>query len=333
MRSPSAFQWCLGSIPVATFLDEWWERAPLAVQGRDAGTFVPLLTRTVFEALLSHANLRQPFFRIFKNGERLPPSSCTLTYRVGPANVSDFGDVAAMWRVYQEGGTIAALALERVHGPLADLCLALEAFFKCPVQADAYLTPAGATGPPARFEEHETFLLQIQGRSRCRIWNPVRTLPVRSVHALESGAGVEPAPGHPPRVKCSLNAGDSLYIPRGFVYSTAAAEVASLQILIGVRVVPWVQVVRRAVRQVARSLDHDPNAQVPVAFGQATGGGDPAGDESEVRRLAARIIESVDVDAVLASLAASPSPPGVSNRRGAFLRRLRPNSPDASSVQ
>jgi lysine-specific demethylase/histidyl-hydroxylase NO66 len=104
-----------------------------------------------------------------------------------------------------------------------------------PVQANAYLTPAGNRGFDAHYDTHDVFVLQVTGRKRWRVHRPVLTDPVElqpwGGYAEEVGAAADGAPA----MDVVLDVGDALYLPRGWPHAAEALGERSLHVTLGLR--------------------------------------------------------------------------------------------------
>ncbi len=123
-----------------------------------------------------------------------------------------------------------------------NLALALDQ----PVQVNAYLTPPGTKGLELHFDYHDVFVLQLDGRKRWRVWEPLpRTRqPVRRGPAVPMPTFDELGE---PLFDLTLHAGDCLYLPRGFPHAAETVEAASSHLTIGVMALTWQQAVHRVV--------------------------------------------------------------------------------------
>ena len=146
-------------------------------------------------------------------------------------------------RVYDRGMTVIIMTMQQRWAPVATLCRELEAFFRCPVHANLYLTPEGAQGFDAHFDTHEVFVLQLEGAKQWRLFGAPRPLPL-----VDERFDVPRNKLGPPR-EVQLEAGDLLYIPRGFVHEAFTSEQASLHLTVGVNVYRWADLLGEARRR------------------------------------------------------------------------------------
>ncbi|MDQ4048817.1 MAG: cupin domain-containing protein, partial [Actinomycetota bacterium] len=112
--------------------------------------------------------------------------------------------------------------------PAALYCRELESRLGCPVQANAYYTPASAQGFAVHHDTHDVFVLQVSGSKRWRIYEPLLELPLKQQRwSPQLGDVGEPVDD------LVLEAGDTLYLPRGWPHEAATSDEESLHITVG----------------------------------------------------------------------------------------------------
>jgi hypothetical protein len=67
-----ALELCIAPHDLQAFLERWWEREPLFIGRRETNRFDHLISRSIFDDLVAHSNLRVPFFRLIKDGQVIP---------------------------------------------------------------------------------------------------------------------------------------------------------------------------------------------------------------------------------------------------------------------
>ena len=114
------------------------------------------------------------------------------------------------------------------------------------MQANAYLTPAGATGLAPHHDTHDVFVLQVHGRKHWAVREPLMDSPLPRHRSDHAAAGTQPL-----LFETDLEAGDCLYLPRGFIHSASAQEGVSLHLTIGVLATTVHDLLRRLVDRAA----------------------------------------------------------------------------------
>jgi hypothetical protein len=139
-------------------------------------------------------------------------------------------------------------ALHHNWPPLARFCRGLETDLGQPVQANAYYTPAHSRGFAVHHDTHDVFVLQISGEKRWLVYDPVFELPLKH-QRWSSSLG---DPGKPVR-DFVLQAGDTLYMPRGWPHEALTSDSDSLHVTVGVNVYTWLDALKAALEE----CEHD----------------------------------------------------------------------------
>jgi hypothetical protein len=114
------------------------------------------------------------------------------------------------------------------------------------VQVNAYYTPSSAQGFKVHHDTHDVFCLQVEGEKRWLVYPPVLELPLKSQkYSAELGEPGEPL------MDITMRAGDSLYLPRGWLHQAMTSDAASLHLTVGINVATWRDAIRAAVDEAA----------------------------------------------------------------------------------
>lgn len=178
---------------------------------------------------LAGRGLRRPAVRLVRDGDVLASSRWTRRARTGSVWIDDLVDPAKVLALFAEGATVVFQSLQRWWPPVAAFCRDLEAALGHPVQANAYLTPAGAAGLDPHHDTHDVFVLQVHGSKAWVVREPVLTNPLPHQHSNHEEAAAQPV-----LFEAELEPGDCIYLPRGFVHSARAQREASLHLTLGV---------------------------------------------------------------------------------------------------
>jgi len=215
---------CVGD--AGAFLAEAFGRAPHRWR---SGPFTDLLSVADVDAQLTGGGLRRPAVRLARDGEVLPASSFTRRARTGSTWIDDLVDPARTLAAFADGATIVLNSLHRWWPPLGDFCAELERELGHPVQANAYLTPAGSAGFAPHHDTHDVLVLQVEGSKHWTVREPLVDAPLERHRSDHEAAAAQPV-----LFDGVLEPGDALYLPRGFVHSAAAQAEASLHLTIGI---------------------------------------------------------------------------------------------------
>ena len=235
--STAALRRAVEPVEAERFLAEHWERQSLVVPRGEEGRFDDLLSTRDVERLLTETGIREPAFRLVKAGETVTGYSKDLSWR--PSPFTAVADVERVLEEFTRGATIVLQGLHHLWLPLARYCRQLESILGHPVQANAYYTPAGSQGLPVHHDTHEVISLQAAGSKRWLVYEPVLELPLKN-QRYRSALG---EPGAPV-LDVTLRAGDTLYLPRGWLHQALTSDEDSLHITVGINVRRWVDEAR-----------------------------------------------------------------------------------------
>src|SRR5207253_6727001 len=119
--------------------------------------------------------------------------------------------------------------LQRRWPTVSGVCGGLQRALHHPVGAYLFLTPAAAQAFAPHYDPHDTFMLQIDGAKDWRVYDSVVTLPLP-----EMRQPIQPEQLGEPILEVRLEAGDLLYIPRGFAHQGLTADEPSLHLTLAV---------------------------------------------------------------------------------------------------
>ena len=250
-RRATALALTLDPVARQKFDDEYRERRPLVVARHEAHRFDAVLSDADVERLVCETAIRSPAFRLVRDGAQLPLGGYTTDI---PWRPGSFSGTALVDRVADEHAAGATIVLQALHlhwHPAALYCRGLEMALGVPVQANAYCTPASAQGFGVHHDTHDVFVLQVSGRKRWRIYEPVVELPLRDQRWSPSDAGAVGDPLH----DITLRAGDTLYVPRGWPHEAAAADADSLHVTVGMHPPTRLDAVRAALSECADDVE------------------------------------------------------------------------------
>jgi bifunctional lysine-specific demethylase and histidyl-hydroxylase NO66 len=247
-RTRSALALCVEPVEPDRFLEEYWERRPLLVPRGEEGRFDDLFSLDEAERLVSSTGLRYPAIRVVKEGEKIPVGAYTETVSWRPTGFTGTANVERVAEEFERGATIVVQALHLHHLPLAEFCRTLEGELGHPVQTNAYYTPRSAQGLPVHHDTHDVLCLQVSGEKRWLVYPPALELPLKDQRYSEDVLG----PHGEPVLDVTLQPGDTLYLPRGWLHEALTSESDSLHLTVGVNVYTWLDAVRSALEEAAR---------------------------------------------------------------------------------
>ena len=231
---------CLDPVSADTFFADHWEQRPLVVPRDEPGRFDDLLSEADVERLVCSTAIRYPAFRLVREGGQLDVGSYTADVPWRPAftKAVDVPGVLAEW---EAGATIVLQALHVNWLALAVFCRQLEDALGLGVQANSYYTPRGSQGFAVHHDTHDVLVLQVAGEKRWLLYDPLLELPLK--HQRYSKALGEHGE---PSDDLVLRAGDTLYLPRGWLHQAETSDTDSLHLTIGVNAYTWLDAARAA---------------------------------------------------------------------------------------
>ncbi len=260
---------------VDVFYREHWERKPLLIKRALPEYFSNLVSWSVIDHAVTTLGLSHPEVSMYNALREVRAEKYTLS--------SGLVDVVRLYKEYAEGSTIIMQELSARHAPLADLCRALECEMTHKFQTNVYTTPESAQGFKAHFDSHDVFVLQVTGSKHWLIYDTPVQLPYR-------GQKFRPEQNKPGDVTMDfvLNAGDSLYIPRGVMHDARTTHEGSIHVTLGALTTSWTDVLLEAIAIVGLN---DPDFRKALPPGYATQGFDFSDAEKFFRELLRRAVE------------------------------------------
>lgn len=255
--------WLISPIDNEGFWARYWRKEPLRV---------PRDERLYYESLLSQDELEYALFtacRVMGGVEELDHRERAEWVRGYSAAVESF----------LRGKSLRVDGIQRFSQRLAVFSRMLEAQFSCPVGINMYLSPASGRALPRHFDTHDVFVLQLYGKKRWRIYDcPVSVPleyfpPLRCEHNRQRRARRDRKKITAAEINCelvsefTLDAGDLLYLPRGFWHvAEAEADSFSCHLTIGIQSFTYLDLMTVALTQVAER-DTSLRESLPLRFG------------------------------------------------------------------
>ena len=198
------------------------------------------------ERRVAAGGLRHPGFRVVKEGATIRLGDYAEDIPWTPTSFSGTARVERVAAEFDGGATIVLQALQHQHQPLARFCRDLERELGHPAQANAYYTPQSAQGFKVHHDTHDVFCMQVEGEKRWLVYAPVLELPLK--HQKYTDAMGEPGE---PILDVTMHAGDTLYLPRGWLHQAMTSHAPSLHLTVGINVATWRDAVRAALDEAA----------------------------------------------------------------------------------
>lgn len=232
----------LKPVTTARFFDEYWETAPLHIGRSDNQYFADLLSLSDIETALSCQEFSFPTVQLTEAGQSVAVSEYT--------DQNNRIVVPRLLQRHQQGATIVMSAAHKYLPRLGELARKVQADLQSRTQTNVYLSPAGRQGFNAHFDNHDVFILQVNGKKKFRFYAGGAELPFS-----ESSFDSDHCQVGSLEEEIQLEAGDTLYIPRGMIHDAVADEdESSLHITLGVYAIT-VRTVLQEILQLASEKD------------------------------------------------------------------------------
>lgn len=200
------FKWMIAPYNPNKFLNEIWEKKPLHIARKK-----PVYYKEIISTPLIDDMLRNEHIQFTKNID--------ITSYVGEKRETHNPEGRAhphlVWDFYLNGCSIRLLNPQTYMPKLHLLNATLQEFFNSFVGANAYLTPPDSQGFAPHYDDIEAFILQIEGKKHWKIYKP---LSENEVLPRVSSKNFDQAEIGEPIMEVTLEAGDMLYFPRGYIH-------------------------------------------------------------------------------------------------------------------
>jgi len=267
----AALQRCVGDAD--RFVGETYGRAPSLHAG---GTpYSDLLSMDDVDDLISSSMLRWPACRLVQHNTPIERSEYTRRAMLAGTPLDDVIDPGRVYAYFDAGATIVLQGLQKYWRPLAEFCRDLELALTQPVQCNAYVTPAHSQGLAVHYDTHDVLVLQAGGSKLWKLYeqlvdHPLESQRFQAIQLADGAAVVEP------RQIVTLEPGDCLYLPGGYLHEAISTENVSVHLTVGISPFRWSDLVQ----QVLEEAISDPMFSEPLPIGFAE---DPALLVDEVR--------------------------------------------------
>jgi ribosomal protein L16 Arg81 hydroxylase len=246
-----------------------WETKPLIVHRNDPDYYDDLFTLQDFDDALMRGSAHA---RVANDLSRQQ-----LAQHVGGTTPA----LDALFSGMQNGFTLVLDQLHSRDPKLGLLCRSLAPEFGHQLATNVYLTPPGGKGFGAHWDDREVFILQAVGSRVWHIETKRRVFPGRGDSMGEEGRALQ---GEFNTV--TLEQGDLIYIPRGFVHDAECGEGASLHITLGVQTTFFDELLHAAIKKMVY-LDPRLRVALPLGFMQGR-------QEGVVKRAMAAFLATAD---------------------------------------
>ena len=274
-------------IGLDNFFRAYWEEKPLHIARDDADYYKQLFSVNDVDKVLHYGKMSYPEIRVVANQQELLPAK--YTQADGSLNLNQ------IYKSYYEDHTIVVNGLNKFWHPLAVFCSDLQNFLHHTAIANMYLSPPNSKGLHPHYDTHDVFVLQVEGSKNWEVHPAVQKTPL-----LNSFQPVIPEQQlGKPLHSIRLEAGDLLYIPRGFVHHAATSESFSLHLTIGIYPTQWIDLISNALIALSQQDERFRQA-LPVNY--LNSGESYQTLKSGLEELTKILAEKGDIDSAMAML-------------------------------
>lgn len=276
------------------FFNRSWERSLLILRRNDRNYYNSLLTLPDFDRCLQAAiDSPSRMLQVIA-----PPGSGKESQLTTAAGIPR----DRLYEAYLSGNTVRLIGAEKYWPPIDLLLASMRESFAGQVGANVFLTPPGSQGFSVHFDPVDVFILQLAGSKRWHLWEPTYLQPMAIPISERYLDGIIEKCEEEKLTPCEevlLEAGDTMYMPRGFYHKAIAQNELSLHITLYIRPLYWYDFFRRAL-ELAGIENLDLRATLPPRFVQ-----DPnlrASMSESFKILLGRIGDAVSFDATYESM-------------------------------
>jgi hypothetical protein len=295
-----SFEWLIDPIAPETFFNEYYEKKPLLIEGKDPAKFSSLLSIEAIDRYLATSTPCYPDVFLVDAARELKPEDYSLAEAGGRI------DLPRAYQLFHSGASISLSQLQERLPALAALCRSAEQTFSHHFQTNIYLSPRNAQGFKTHYDSHDVFVLQIAGTKHWTLNDTLIELPLH-------GQGFEPDQhvAGPVTREFTVKAGDVFYCPRGLFHAARATDDVSLHITLGLMGKTWADVMVEAISQACLASPVF-RANLPVGFA------DPGFDRRKAQATFKSLIETFARTAELGPILDRFAESFITSRRPAF---------------
>lgn len=244
----SSFAALIAPLTPETFLAEHWEKTYLHLSRNQPGLFDELFSLEDVDRWLRSTKVSHPDGVLTTPPEGSEGGTRTQRYRPQDLRIED------LYESFAKGHSLVLNYLEDSWPPLFGLVEALGRAFAARIGVNSYLTPKGSRTLSIHTDDHDVFVLQVQGEKVWRL-HELRNLSVMRLDYKQDLAftpewGESRLEG-PLLAELTLRPGDLLYVPRGMPHCAVAQDATSLHLTIAVTPLYWIDLLKAAVEQAA----------------------------------------------------------------------------------
>lgn len=205
-------KWMIAPYDLDEFFTKVWEKKPMFIKRKKPEYFKELISTPAIDNMLRTQNVHFT-------------ENVDITSYVDGKRETHNPDGRAyphiVWDSYLNGRSIRLLNPQTYIPKVHLLNATLQEFFNTYVSANAYLTPPDSQGFAPHYDDIEAFILQTEGKKHWRIYKPLDN---KEVLPRYSSKNFDQSEIGEPMIEVTLEAGDVLYFPRGYIHQAVTID-------------------------------------------------------------------------------------------------------------
>ncbi|HEY6967825.1 MAG TPA: cupin domain-containing protein [Candidatus Angelobacter sp.] len=216
----------LSPVSARAFLDHSWGQQFVHIEGYK-DKFWHLFPWNQLNTALEQYPFQPPRMRLVKGGRDINAERYLFLERLGSRDQTKRLSAAELTNELKLGATLVLNCAEEVSPALRELCAGLERIFRVYVIVNLYVAFKSDNGFGLHWDDQDTFILQVYGRKKWRVFEPTRPHPLKEDHEK---------PGKPSVLVWDgiLEEGGLFHIPRGWWHVAYPVDEPSLHLTVTV---------------------------------------------------------------------------------------------------
>jgi len=196
-----------------------------------AASITPLLSLEDADLMLKSGAVRVDMVEVVRDGDLLAKSE----YGIDSDDPSSRVATDRLHTLVRGGATVILNCLQECSPALEEICGRISFELGVDVAANAYLTPSGSQGFQHHYDLHSVLIVQTSGSKTWSLYPPVVVDPIgeQRLGGRLPQSFWDRDVKEKPYLETTLNPGDVLWIPRGWIHSGRATDDHSLHLTLG----------------------------------------------------------------------------------------------------
>jgi len=206
----------ISPVTLKDFFEQYWEKKPLFLRRCDPHYYQSLIDFSDLDALMA---VVRPNERQVLIGKVEKDSANFFEYITEPQKFW-----ATVTTAFDQGYTFGLLTIEQVYPKLRKFYSKIEDELGSIVSGSVYVSPPNTQGFAAHCDRDDVYAMQIWGKKRWEIWQPLDELSLRGGRLSEEDLSKQGQPV----IDIWVEPGDLLYVPRGWIHRVSSGDSVSL---------------------------------------------------------------------------------------------------------